>query len=193
MNTVSVVVCGVGGQGILTASDILSKVALKSGFDVKKSEVHGMSQRGGSVISEVRFGEKIYSPLITEGMADYILSFEKLEALRNIRRLKKGGTVIVNDYRLMPMTVLSGNFEYPEDIEDRIKASGAKSIIIDGVELAVQAGNIRTVNTVLLGSLAVKLPFDKEKWINAIFERVPEKTHEVNKKAFELGYNYRES
>lgn len=192
METVSIVVCGVGGQGILTASDIISKIALKGGYDVKKSEVHGMSQRGGSVISEVRYGEKVYSPLITDGMADYILSFEKLEALRNLKRLKKGGSVISNDYKIKPASVLSGNYEYPEDIVKRIEDAGVKLNLIPGAELALKAGNIRTTNTVLLGALAREMDFELDDWIEAIKERVPEKTHEVNEKAFKLGYNFSE-
>jgi len=189
MNTVSIVVCGVGGQGVLTASDIISVIALKGGYDVKKSEIHGMSQRGGSVISEVRFGDKVYSPLVTDGMADYILSFEKLEALRNLTRLKKGGAVISNDYEIKPASVLMGKFDYPLDIIERIKSAGVELTLVDGVRLALEAGNIRTVNTVLLGALARKLSFEKELWIKSTLERVPEKTHEVNRKAFELGYN----
>lgn len=191
MSNVSIVVCGVGGQGILTASDIISIVALKDGYDVKKSEVHGMAQRGGSVVSEVRYGDKVYSPLVTEGMADCILSFEKLEALRNLPRLKKGGSVISNNYEISPASVIIGDFEYPNNIEDLIRASGVDITLVDGLELAKKAGNIRTVNTVLLGALAEKLSFSKEKWIEAILERVPKKTHDVNKNAFELGYNYK--
>lgn len=189
MSVVSIVVCGVGGQGILTASDIISRVALKGDFDVKKSEVHGMAQRGGSVISEVRFGDKVYSPLISEGMADYILSFEKLEALRTLPRLKNHGAVISNDYEINPMSVLSGKHKYPDDIEDRIRATGVDLILVEGIKLAEKAGNIRTVNTVLLGALARRLSFDKELWLKAIEERVPKKTFEVNRKAFDLGYN----
>jgi len=191
MSVVSIVVCGVGGQGILTASDIISFVALKEGYDVKKSEVHGMAQRGGSVVSEVRFGEKVYSPLVTDGMADFILSFEKLEALRNLPRLKKGGSVISNDYEIKPAPVLIGDSEYPKDIGERIKKTGVEIKLIDGLKLAKEAGNVRTVNTVLLGALAKKLSFSKEMWIDAILERVPKKTHNENKKAFELGYNYK--
>lgn len=191
MSVVSIVVCGVGGQGILTASDIISFVALKEGYDVKKSEVHGMAQRGGSVVSEVRFGEKVYSPLVTLGMADFILSFEKLEALRNLWRLKKSGSVISNNYEINPAPVLMGNSEYPGDIEKRIKKAGVELELIDGLKLAKEAGNVRTVNTVLLGALAKKLSLSKEKWFDAILERVPKKTHNDNKKAFELGYNYK--
>jgi len=188
MNSVSIVVCGVGGQGVLTASDIISIIAFKGGYDVKKSEVHGMAQRGGSVISEVRFGEKVYSPLISGGMANYILSFEKLEALRNLPRLKKGGIVICNDYEIKPASVLMGEKKYPDDIEERIKATGVELTMVNGLELAERAGNLRTVNTVLLGALARKLSFSKELWIEATMERVPEKTYDVNRKAFELGY-----
>ncbi len=190
MNSVSIVVCGVGGQGVLTASDIISIIALKNGYDVKKSEIHGMAQRGGSVISEVRFGDKVHSPLISEGMADYILSFEKLEALRNLKRLKKGGAAISNNYVIKPAPVLMGEAEYPDDIEDRVRGVGVELTLVNGVELAKEAGNIRTVNTVMLGALARKLSFSKELWIEAILERVPKKTHEVNIKAFELGYNF---
>jgi len=191
MKIVSIVVCGVGGQGILTASDIVAKIALRGGYDVKKSEVHGMSQRGGSVISAIRYGDKVYSPLVTEGMADYILSFEKLEALRNLPRLKNHGVVISNDYKVNPASVLSGELEYPEDIEERIINAGVELELIPGIELAHKTGNIKTVNTILLGALAKRLSFQKENWIQAIYERVPKETHNSNKKAFELGYNFK--
>ena len=189
MNTKSIVICGVGGQGILLASDIVAKVAMKAGKDVKKSEVHGMSQRGGDVISSVRYGDKVYSPIVGDGMADVILAFEKLEALRNIHLLKDTGRVIVNDYRLDPLPVASGLMEYPRDVIDRIKKRSADAIILNAIDIARKAGNTKTTNTVLLGVLARLLEFSREIWIKIIESRVPPKTVDVNKKAFEMGYN----
>jgi len=189
MNTKSIVICGVGGQGILLASDIVAKVAMKVGKDVKKSEVHGMSQRGGDVISTVRYGNKVYSPIVGDGMADIILSFEKLEALRNIHLLRDGGKIIVNDYKLDPLPVASGLMEYPGNIFERIRKKVKNPVILNAVDIAKEIGNIRTTNTVLLGVLARMMDFPKELWMDVIQERVPPKTVEINKKAFERGYN----
>jgi len=189
MNTNSIIICGVGGQGVLLASDIVAKVAMKAGKDVKKSEVHGMSQRGGDVISTIRYGDKVYSPIIGDGMADIILSFEKLEALRNIHLLSDNGKMIVNDYRLDPLPVASGAMEYPEDIFERIKKRVKKTVILNAVDIAKEVGNIKATNTVLLGVLAKMTEFPKEIWEQVIEERVPPKTVDINKKAFERGYN----
>ncbi len=189
MDTKSIVICGVGGQGILLASDIVAKVAMKAGMDVKKSEVHGMAQRGGDVISSVRYGDKVYSPIVGDGMADVILAFEKLEALRNIHLLRNDGKVIINDYRLDPLPVASGLMEYPEDIFDRIKKKVKEPVILNAVDIAKEIGNIRTTNTVLLGVLAKMMEFSDNIWKEVIKERVPQKTIDINIKAFEKGYD----
>ncbi len=188
MNDVfSVFITGVGGQGILMASELLSEVARRAGMDVKKSEVHGMAQRGGSVVGHVKFGTEVYSPLISDGEADVLMAFEKLEALRHINALKKGGKIIVNDQEIAPAPVAAGLMDYPEDVVDRIKAASEDAVIVDGLELAKEVGNTRTVNVALLGALSVFLPFDEKLWCEVIESRVPPKTIEINMKAFELG------
>lgn len=189
MSTKSVMICGVGGQGILLASDLLSQAMLERGLDVKKSEVHGMSQRGGTVISSVRFGKKVYSPLIGKGEADIILAFEKLEGLRQLHYLKETGSIIVNDFSIAPLPVACGLAEYPENIIKTIKSAVADTTIINGLELAQQAGSARSMNVVLLGGLARKLDIEKALWLSVIKKRVPSKTWEVNKQAFELGFS----
>jgi indolepyruvate ferredoxin oxidoreductase beta subunit len=181
----NVFIAGVGGQGILLASEILSAVALSHGLDVKKSEVHGMAQRGGSVVSHVRFGEKVYSPVIAEREADLLASFEKMEALRWIHYLADGGTVIVNDQEIVP----SGLEEYPDGLGDGIRSRVPDALFLDALALARDAGNARAVNTVMLGAFSNYLDFPEEDWKRAIEERVPKKTVEVNLKAFELGRN----
>ena len=189
MKTKSVMICGVGGQGILLASDLLSQVMLQDGIDVKKSEVHGMSQRGGIVVSNVRFGEKVYSPLISKGDADIILAFEKLEGLRHLEFLKENGIVIVNDFMIEPLPVACGLAEYPENIISVIKSSVPDAVVVDGLALAKKAGNVRSMNIVLLGLLANKLKFDRSIWYDIIEKGVPKKTLKVNNKAFDLGYD----
>jgi indolepyruvate ferredoxin oxidoreductase beta subunit len=184
----NILICGVGGQGILLASDILAEVALEAGYDVKKSEVHGMAQRGGSVVSHVRFGEKVYSPLISVGDADAILSFEKLEALRAVHYLSSDGLVVLNNIEILPMPCASGLEEYPTEIVEKLKARAKTVELIDGVKLAKKAGSPRTVNVVLLGGLAKHLELPPEGWLKVIERRVPKKTVAVNRRAFELGY-----
>jgi indolepyruvate ferredoxin oxidoreductase beta subunit len=181
----NVFIAGVGGQGILLASEILSTVALSRGLDVKKSEVHGMAQRGGSVVSHVRFGEKVHSPVIAEKEAELLVSFERMEALRWIHYLADGGTVIVNDQEIVP----SGLEEYPEGLGDEIRSRVPDALFLDALALARDAGNARAVNTVMLGAFSNYLDFPEEDWRKAIEERVPKKTIEVNLKAFELGRN----
>ncbi len=184
----NIIISGVGGQGILTASEILALVALESGMDVKKSEVHGMSQRGGSVVSFVKFGKKIYSPLIEKGSGDIILAFELAEALRWKGYLKKQGSIaIVNKFKIIPTTVSLGLETYPEDIEAQFRDEGVNIYIIDAVPIAREAGDARTVNTVLLGALSKHLAYDIETWKKVISYRVPPKTIDANLKAFELG------
>jgi indolepyruvate ferredoxin oxidoreductase beta subunit len=184
-----IVICGVGGQGIILASDILSLVAMEEGYDVKKSEVHGMAQRGGSVISNCIFGKKVYSPLIGLGEGDILLAFEKLEALRTLPYLRKDGIVIVNEYEWPPITVASGNTKYPENIVKNLKEKVRNLVSVDGVKIAIELGNIRTTNVVLLGVLARFLPFRQDSWLSVIKRRVPKKTVKINKTAFLSGFS----
>ena len=179
----NIMIVGVGGQGTLLASRIL-----KEGHDVKVSEVHGMSQRGGSVVTYVKYGEKVYSPIIDKGEADIILAFEMLEAMRALPFLKKGGKMIANTQKMNPMPVITGAMEYPENIEKKI-ADKVNLQAVDALSLAEQAGNIKAVNVVLIGLLAKSTDTDKQVWIDTIKETVPEKFLEVNLKAFELGYS----
>lgn len=187
---ISVFITGVGGQGILLASELLSEAAMEEGFDVKKSEVHGMAQRGGSVVSGVRFGKKVYSPLITEGEADILLSFEKLEGLRHIHYLSDQGRAIINNQEIFPGPVSSGLMEYPPDIQEKIAQFSRHPIFIDGLNMAREVGNVRTINVVLLGATSLFLPFKPETWKFIIEKRVPPKTVEVNLMAFQRGYDF---
>ena len=187
-NTKNIIISGVGGQGILTASEILALCAMEEGLDVKKSEVHGMSQRGGSVVSFVKFGEKVYSPLIEKGSGDVILAFEKAEALRWRGYLKKtGGVVIMNTLEIYPNTVSLGLDTYPENIREEFEKYNVKTIEVDAVKLSKEAGDPRTQNTVLLGVLSNFIDFSVDTWIKVIKRRVPPKTTQANLKAFELG------
>lgn len=187
----NVIIAGVGGQGIITASELLAKVAMEAGLDAKKSEVHGMSQRGGSVVSHVRLGPKVYSPLVEKGTCDVILSFEKSEALRWIHYLRPGGQVIINDLEIIPVPVSLGLDVYPKDVERIIREkAGCEPILVPATELAKEAGDARTANTVLLGVLSRFLPFEVSLWEKVISENVKRETVEVNLKAFNLGRNY---
>ncbi len=183
-----ILIVGVGGQGTLLASRILGNLALAQGFDVKLSEVHGMAQRGGSVVTHVRFGEKVYSPVIDEGSADILLAFEKLEGLRWIGRLRQNGSMFVNTQQISPLPVVTGAEKYPADTEARIKGIMPDAVFVDALSLAKQAGNEKTVNTALIGVLARHMDIDKKFFLDAIKETVPEKHLEVNLKAFEKGY-----
>lgn len=185
----NILIAGVGGQGTLLASRILGNVATGLGLDIKVSEVHGMSQRGGSVVTYVKFSEKVYSPIIGEADADIVLAFEELEAFRYISSLKKGGKLLVNTQKMDPMPVITGTMEYPKDIIEKIKAKGIDVIAIDALALAKAAGTEKAVNIVLIGALAAKGKIPKENFIKAIKETVPEKFLEVNLKAFELGFS----
>lgn len=182
-----IMIVGVGGQGTLLASRILGRVAIKEGYDVKVSEVHGMSQRGGSVVTYVKYGEKVYSPIIDCGEADLILAFEMLEAMRALPYLKKGGKMIANTQQMNPMPVITGAMEYPEDIQKKLE-SKINLQAVDALKLAGEAGNIKAVNVVLIGLLAKSMDVDKQVWLDSIKETVPEKFVEMNLKAFELGY-----
>jgi len=185
----NILIVGVGGQGTLLASRVIGCLAVDSGFDVKLSEVHGMAQRGGSVVTHVKYGEKIYSPLIEKGNADIILSFEMMEALRWSHYLKENGHIIVNMQRINPMPVIIGSAQYPDNIVRILEDDGYDLLPIDALQLAKEAGNIRTVNTALLGVLSNYLDFSEVHWKEAIKQTVPEKTISVNIRAFELGRN----
>ncbi|MCH5213156.1 MAG: indolepyruvate oxidoreductase subunit beta [Oscillospiraceae bacterium] len=184
----NIMIVGVGGQGTLLASRILGNVAIKQGYDVKVSEVHGMSQRGGSVVTYVKYGEKVHSPIIDKGEADLILAFEMLEAMRALPFLKKGGRMIANTQKMNPMPVITGAMSYPEDIEKKI-AEKVDLVAVDALSLAEQAGTFKAVNVVLIGLLAASMDVDKEVWIDVIRQTVPERFIDLNLKAFELGYN----
>ncbi|MBR6755097.1 MAG: indolepyruvate oxidoreductase subunit beta [Clostridia bacterium] len=189
MNSMNILIVGVGGQGTLLASKLMGKIFIDSGFDVKVSEVHGMSQRGGSVVTYVRAGEKVFSPVIDLGEADMIISFEALESARWLPYLKKGGTIISNTAQIDPMPVIMGNAQYPENVLGRIQDLGVKVVSADALSLAEQAGSAKAVNIVLLAIAAKELSISKEECLEAIRATVPQKTIEVNEKAFELGYN----
>jgi len=188
MKRADVLIAGVGGQGIILASEIMALAAMKEGLDVKKAEVHGMSQRGGSVVSTLRYAEKIHSPLIKSGTADILLGFEKLEAYRMAPAVRPDGVIIVNDQEIYPITVASGKAKYPEDLYEKLSATGRKIIKIDAYKIAQELGELRAVNVVILGALASQLDLAKESWIEAIKERVPAKAMEVNLQAFERGW-----
>lgn len=188
MHSLNIMIVGVGGQGTLLASRILGNVALKSGYDVKVSEVHGMSQRGGSVVTYVKMGEKVYSPLIEKGEADIIISFEKLEALRWVDYLKTDSTIVVNDQVINPMPVILGKAKYPEKILERMKESGIKLSSIDALSIARNCGSIKAVNVVLIGLMAKTTNIGREIWQQALEEVIPKKLLEVNIKAFDAGF-----
>ena len=179
-----ILIVGVGGQGTLLASRVLGKYAIDQGYDVKLSEVHGMAQRGGSVMTYVRIGKKIASPIIDEGGADLILAFEKLEALRYAHYLKEGGTILYSTQEIMPMPVVTGAAEYPQGIEQRLGGTP-----VDALTLALQAGNAKAANSVMLGALCKKMNFDRTAFEQALLANIPQKTADMNKCAFALGYN----
>lgn len=185
--TKNIMIVGVGGQGTLLTSRILGGIMVKGGYDVKLSEVHGMSQRGGSVVTYVRYGEKVAEPIVEEGQADVLIAFERLEALRYAHFLKPDGVLIVNDHRMDPITVVTGAAEYPENIiEDLSKKY--KVYAINAAEEALRLGNSRVFNNIVLGLAARHMDFDKEEWLKVIADTVPPKTIEINQKAFLLGY-----
>ena len=185
--TKNILIVGVGGQGIILASELLARVAMQAGYDVKQSEVHGMAQRGGSVSSHVRYGSRVYSPTIARGQVDVMLSFEMLESMRWANYLSSKGIAIVNTQRIDPMTVASGKMHYPKNIDESLKQKSHRLFLIDGKDLAEKAGHIKSVNVALLGVLSTLLEFSAEAWENAIRSRVPAKTIDINFKAFHLG------
>ena len=189
METKNIMIVGVGGQGSLLASKLLGRLLLTRGYDIKVSEVHGMSQRGGSVVTYVRFGDKVYSPVIDKGEADYIVSFELLEAARWTEYLKPDGKIIVNTQQINPMPVIIGAAQYPEDLVAKMKAAGLDVDAFDALKLAEEAGSAKAVNIVLMGRLAKTFGIPTEKWIDALKATVAPKFFEMNVKAFQLGYN----
>lgn len=187
--TTNIMIVGVGGQGTLLASRILGGTVIRMGYDVKVSEVHGMSQRGGSVVTYVKYGEKVHSPIIGNGEADIVLAFELLEAMRALPALKTDGRLIVNDQRINPMPVITGAADYPENILDKLSAK-VSTTAVDALALAMQAGSIKAVNVVLIGVMARSTDIPYEAWVETIRETVPPKFLDINLKAFELGYNH---
>jgi indolepyruvate ferredoxin oxidoreductase beta subunit len=188
MKEFNIIICGVGGQGILLASEILALTAMESGFDVKKSEVHGMSQRGGSVISHIRIGEKVYSPLIEKGRCDFLISFEKAETLRWVHYLKKDNPVIiVNDFKIIPPFVSLGLDQYPQNIEENLKNITKNVYFVPAIEIAQKIGESRSANILMLGLLSRFLPFEEKTWEKVIKENVPAYTLDVNLKTFKEG------
>ncbi|ABB32055.1 Indolepyruvate ferredoxin oxidoreductase [Geobacter metallireducens RCH3] len=183
----NILLVGVGGQGILLASEVLSETFMQAGYDVKKSEIHGMSQRGGSVVSHVRYGREVHSPIIPEGEGDILFGFEILETYRSLPLMKNGGTVIANDLRIPPPSVLLGQETYPDDLPGKIAAMFPDSLLVDGQKLAAEAGNVRAANTVLLGAVSKRLDIPDECWIKALEKMIPPKALKVNHVAFQLG------
>lgn len=185
---VDIVIAGVGGQGTILAGKLISTLALMEGLDVKSAETHGMAQRGGSVITHLRMGEKVSSPLVPAGEADFLLSFERLEALRWLPFLSPRGTVIVNSQMLAPLPVLTGDETYPEDVLDRIRDKAARTLVVDGENLEPARSNPRTLNILLIGVLAGLLPFARESWESALKTSLPPHLHQVNLEALEVGF-----
>ena len=191
MKTVKVSLVGVGGQGIILTADLLAKTAAIAGYDVKKSAIHGMAQRGGSVTSQVRFGKEVASPIIQEGTADILVSFDKLEAIRNVGILAKAGTALVNDLYLVPVTVSSGQQKPVADLDGKVKRQFRKLVLVDAMKVATEeVGNARTMNMVIAGALSALCPFEENLWLKALEALLAgpkAKLLEVNKKAFQLG------
>ena len=190
METKNIIIVGVGGQGSLLASKILGHLLLNQGYDVKVSEVHGMSQRGGSVITYVRFGEKVYSPVVDKGQADFIVSFEILETARWLDCLKEGGQIVTNTQQIDPMPVIIGAVQYPENLVEKMRSKNIKVDAMDCLSLARQAGSQKAVNIVLLGRLSHYFDIPESAWQESLKANVPPKFLELNQKAFELGKNF---
>ncbi len=188
METKNILIVGVGGQGTLLASKLMGKCFMEKGYDVKVSEVHGMSQRGGSVVTYVRYGEKVYSPVIEKGEADIVISFEQLESARWLPYLKKGGVLISSTQKIDPMPVIMGKAQYPEEILTKLEKEDITLVSLDALSLALEAGTAKCANIVLLGAAVKFLGIEKDMWVDIIKSTVPPKTIETNLKAFELGY-----
>jgi indolepyruvate ferredoxin oxidoreductase beta subunit len=189
MKTKSIMIVGVGGQGTLLASRIIGNVIIQTGADVKVSEVHGMSQRGGSVVTYVRYGDEVFSPVIEKGEADIIIAFEQLEAARYVSYLKKGGKIITSTQKIDPMPVISGNAVYPEEILEKLRLQGIDVTAVDALSLAESCGTAKASNVVLMGVFSKLSDFTAEAFEAALEACVPPKFLELNKKAFELGRN----
>lgn len=189
MDTKSILIVGVGGQGTLLTSRVLGNLFVDLGYDVKISEVHGMAQRGGSVVTHVRYGTKVFSPLVEPGTADILLAFEKMEALRWIHFLKPQGRAIINCQEIDPISVIMGTYEYPKDLEERIRKACACAVFFDALAVAEELGNVKVTNMALIGVLARSLDIEPKAWEKAIKAVVPLKTVEINLKAFRIGYN----
>jgi indolepyruvate ferredoxin oxidoreductase beta subunit len=185
--TINVLLTGVGGQGVVLASTVLAQVAMAEGYDVKQSEVHGMAQRGGSVTSHFRFGDKVWSPLVPQGAADLLMAFEALEGLRYVSWLKPAGVLVYNALRINPSPVSAGLASYPEDIDALIKAAWPNTKCVSANELAAKAGTVKAANVAMLGAISPSLPFAHETWETVIRKAVPPKTVDVNLQAFRLG------
>ena len=185
--TKNIMIVGVGGQGTLLTSRILGGITVAAGYDVKLSEVHGMAQRGGSVVTFVRYGEKVAEPIVEEGQADVLIAFERLEALRYAHFLKKDGAIVVNDHRIDPITVVTGAASYPDNIIEDLEKEH-RVYKVNAMEEALKLGNSRVFNIIVLGVAARHMDFAKEAWLEVIEKTVPPKTVEINKKAFLLGY-----
>ena len=185
--TTNILVAGVGGQGVILASDIMSEVFMEAGYDVKKSEVHGMAMRGGIVTSHFRFGKKVYSPLIKEGEVDILFAFEQLEGLRWINHLRANGKIIMNDHTINPPAVNLGEMEYPKSIPEKIKSKFKDFYLVKGTEMALQLGDARAANVVLLGAISKFLEVNEDIWLKTILSYLPPKVHELNRKAFSEG------
>ncbi len=192
MDTKNIMIVGVGGQGSLLASKLLGHLLLSQGYDVKVSEVHGMSQRGGSVVTYVRYGDRVYSPVIDRGEADFIVSFEILEAARWLPFLKKDGVIVTNTQQMDPMPVITGAAEYPEDLVSKLRASGARVDALDCLKLAEEAGSSKAVNIVLLGRLSHYFDLSEEDWMASLEANVPARFLEMNRKAFALGRDHKD-
>ena len=190
--TKSIMIVGVGGQGTLLASRILGHAIVSQGYDVKVSEVHGMSQRGGSVVTYVRYGGRVDSPIVDKGQADVVLSFEQLEAARYLTYLKPNGTLLTNTQQIDPMPVVTGAAVYPQNLIEKMKAAGVRILALDALTLAKKAGSVKALNVVLLGVLSNYMPFSEDIWKEAISACVPPRFLEVNQKAFALGRAYQE-
>ena len=186
--TKNIMIVGVGGQGTLLTSRILGGLAIQAGYDVKISEVHGMAQRGGSVVTYVRYGESVAEPIVEEGQADVLIAFERMEALRYAHFLKKDGVLIINDQRLDPMTVVTGAASYPENIIENLSKQ-YRVVSINAMEEAIKLGNTKVFNTIILGVTAKNMDFDKELWTKVIEATVPPKTIAMNLQAFEKGFS----
>ena len=185
--TTNILVAGVGGQGVILASDIMSEVFMEAGYDVKKSEVHGMAMRGGIVTSHFRFGKKVYSPLIKQGQVDILFAFEQLEGLRWINHLKADGKIVMNDHKVNPPAVNLGEMEYPKSIPEKIKSKFKGFYLVKGTEMALQLGDVRAANVVLLGAISKFFEVNEELWLKTILNYLPLKVHELNRKAFSAG------